>query len=527
MSRCSVIIPVFNKASLTRQCLDVLLAPPGEKAAFEILVVDDASTDDTPRLLASYGDRVRVVRHETNQGFATAVNDGAAAARGELLVFLNNDTIPQPGWLDALVRYADSHPKVSAVGAKLLFPDGTVQHAGVVICQDGDAGHIYVGFPADHPAVNKSRRFQIVTAACMLVRRSAFEEVGGFDTSYRNSCEDVDFCLRLGQRGHEIHYCHESVLVHFESVSEGRFAHAEPNLELYRKRWVPRVRQDDLHYYVEDGLLSLGYPGTYPLYLNVAPQLAVLHGIEPERQCDRLLRERARQVQELLKQNVLLKVRVQEAEYRAALAAGNGAAPAPKPVPPEPRLLCQGDVHWLASDSTDRLLSLVLPVKDSAAALRALLPKLLGQKSRAQVEFVAIDFGSGDDTVSVLREARATIVEAGSRPLDEDLVRRLAAKYSRGSVLIFLSPRTVPADEQWLASLLAPLDSHPGVSGMQFSAGGSEHSRPVSVFRRTPEVIGQWKERNGDGRDGCPAAHLNGEASLAAGPVETAGGGRS
>src|SRR5439155_17167350 len=103
-----------------------------------------------------------------NGGFAAACNDGVAAAEGDELVFLNNDTIPTKGWLDAMLAYAKDRPRVAVVGSKLLFPNDTVQHAGVIICQDGNPRHLYTGFPADHPAVNRSRRLQAVTAACML-----------------------------------------------------------------------------------------------------------------------------------------------------------------------------------------------------------------------------------------------------------------------------------------------------------------------------------------------------------------------
>src|SRR5262249_53269406 len=106
--RCSIIIPVHGKAALTRQCLEVLLSPPYERTTYEIIVVDDASPDETAQVLADYSGRIRVVTHTVNQGFARTCNDGAAAAGGEYLVFLNNDTIPQPGWLDALVRYRES-----------------------------------------------------------------------------------------------------------------------------------------------------------------------------------------------------------------------------------------------------------------------------------------------------------------------------------------------------------------------------------------------------------------------------------
>jgi len=319
MPRCSIIIPVYNLASVTRQCLNVLRARPPKTVDYEIIVVDDGSHDFTPELLASYGDEICVVTHPTNLGFATACNDGAAVASGEYLVFLNNDTIPRAGWLDALARSAESHPKAAVVGSKLIFPNNTIQHAGVAVCQDGYGRHIYAGFPAEHPAVNKSRRFQMVTGACMLVRREAFEEVGGFDTAFVNAYEDHDLCLRLGDRGSEVHYCHESVVYHLESVSrEGRFEDFEAATRLFRSRWGGRVQPDDFRYYLEDGLLGARYWDFYPIQLFVSPLVAVVDGDERERQADKLLQVRARQVFDLLRENIRLDVRVREAELGAA-----------------------------------------------------------------------------------------------------------------------------------------------------------------------------------------------------------------
>jgi GT2 family glycosyltransferase len=314
--QCSIIIPVYNRAALTRECLDALLRSPPE-ASSEIVVVDDASTDATQRLLAGYGGRIRVVKRETNGGFAAACNAGAAAASGEYLVFLNNDVVPKDGWLDALIRYAESHPGAAAVGSKLLYPDGTIQHAGVVVCQDLYPRHLYAGFPADHPAVNKSRRFQIVTAASMLLRREPFEEAGGFDAAFLNGFEDVDLCLRLGERGHEVYYCHESVGYHLEAVSEGRLTSEGENLRLYLERWTKRLRPDDLRYYLDDGLLSLSYARSYPIRLTVSPLLALMDRDERDRQSNRLLNIRSRQAFELLRETIRLTVRVQEAELRA------------------------------------------------------------------------------------------------------------------------------------------------------------------------------------------------------------------
>jgi GT2 family glycosyltransferase len=314
MPSCSVIIPVFNKASLTRQCLDALLAPRREKTDFEIIIVDDGSSDRTARTVAEFGAEVRVLSHPTNCGYATSCNDAARVARGDWLVLLNNDTIPLAGWLDALMAYSSSHANVAVVGSKLLFPDGTVQHAGMVVCQDRFLRHIYVGFPADHPAVNKSRKYQAVTAACMLVRRSLFLEMGGFDTTFLNGYEDTDFCLRLGERGHAIHYCHESVLYHLECATrDATTALEHANEQLFLNRWGHRIIPDEFYYYMEDGLIQVSYPATYPIVIDLAPQLAVL-AHDPNRRADRLLESRAQQVYNLLKENVRLSIRAREAE---------------------------------------------------------------------------------------------------------------------------------------------------------------------------------------------------------------------
>ncbi len=151
----SIVVPVFNKCDYTRQCIQSLY----ENASyphFEVIVVDNHSTDETPELLVwaqgEYG--IRVIRNERNLGFAKACNQGAAAARGALLLFLNNDTIARPGWLEALVDVLRKEPRAGIVGAKLLYPDGTIQHAGMVIA-DAPAplspGHVHRGRPHNFP----------------------------------------------------------------------------------------------------------------------------------------------------------------------------------------------------------------------------------------------------------------------------------------------------------------------------------------------------------------------------------------
>lgn len=305
---CSVIIPVHDNCGLTRQCLETILdAPP--KCAHEIIVVDDASTDDTRAMLSAFGDAVQVVPLPTNLGFAGACNRGASGARGESLVFLNNDTVPRSGWLDALCASAKAHPRAGAIGSKLLYPDGTVQHAGIFIGLDRNPWNLYVGFPGDHPAVDRERQLQCVTGACCLVPRGAFAAVGGFDESFRNGYEDVDLCLRLGEGGFEIHYCAASVLVHLEGASgAARLEATSDNQRLYRGRWAHRVRPDAFVHYVADGLVCIEYGDTYPLTIRISPLLATVEIDGHVDAVDQILATRTLQRNALRAENTALRV---------------------------------------------------------------------------------------------------------------------------------------------------------------------------------------------------------------------------
>jgi len=310
MPSCSIIIPVYNLAALTRQCLDHLLHKSPLPDDVEVVVVDDGSRDETPKCLAEFEGRIRVVTHPRNLGYATACNDGAAVATGDQFVFLNNDTIPVEGWLAALTRYASAHPGVGAVGSKLLYPDGTIQHAGIAFDQDRQPRHIYVGFPGDHPAVNKPRRMQMVTGGCVLIPREVFQRAGGFDASYVNGFEDVDLCLTIGAMGLEVHYLPESVLFHLESVSERPVDHDSANRRLFLDRWKDRVVVDDWRYYLEDGLIRIIYPGTAycPLTVSIAPILGLADEKARALETNRLLHRRSEQVRTLLKDNISLRL---------------------------------------------------------------------------------------------------------------------------------------------------------------------------------------------------------------------------
>lgn|GEM_PF-2282063 len=287
-------IPVRDQVALTRACLDSLA--DARDGTFETIVVDDGSRDRTRDLLDALHDQTAVVTHRTSVGFAAACNAGAAHSSSEYIVFLNNDTLGVGDWLGTLVGYADAHPSAAVVGAKLLFLDNTVQHAGVAFGPALLPFHIYAGFPADHPAVARSRRFAAVTGACMLVRRQAFELAGGFDESFHNCYEDIDLCLRLRDHGLESHLCAQAVLYHFESATRDTVATSDAAGPLFLSRWRGRVVRDDLTYYADDGLLELAYHGLGDVEVTVAPELGHAVSGNGDGAVERLLGQRSREL---------------------------------------------------------------------------------------------------------------------------------------------------------------------------------------------------------------------------------------
>ena len=257
-SQVSIVIPVFNRLDLTRQCLESVwkYTPDGDA---EIIVVDNGSTDGTAEELRDLQEqgRIQAIVNEENLGFARACNMGATAANHPYVLFLNNDTEVTPDWLEPLVSTLDLDPKVGAVGSRMLFPDGTIQHAGVAIVEQErqsekflDAKHLCYRKPADFPPANKPQMMRCLTAACLMVRRDVFEDLGGFDTEYWNGFEDVDLCLTMSEQGWNLVYQPESLVVHYESQSgDERWTHVQSNIDRLNSRWYNKVAPD---YYVDN-----------------------------------------------------------------------------------------------------------------------------------------------------------------------------------------------------------------------------------------------------------------------------------
>ncbi|MFL6256701.1 MAG: glycosyltransferase [Pyrinomonadaceae bacterium] len=217
----SVIIPVFNKVEFTFQCLRSLLREINFKET-EVIVVDNASTDRTRELLQHFRGHVRVIENAENRGFVDACNQGAELARGRYLVFLNNDTIVLPGWLEALVETAERDERAGAVGSLLLYPDGRIQEAGSVIWSNGETLHYGWGKSPEDRRFTFAREVDYCSGASLLIRRELFERLGGFDRRYAPAYyEDTDLCMGVRSLGYKVVYQPASRLYHFEGATAG------------------------------------------------------------------------------------------------------------------------------------------------------------------------------------------------------------------------------------------------------------------------------------------------------------------
>lgn len=282
----SIIIPVFNKLKFTKQCIEAIRANTSY-GPYEIIVIDNNSTDGTREFLETLtmsSGNVSVISNDENAGFARACNQGAKAAKGPYLLFLNNDTIAQKGWLGNLKKAVDRYPDVAVAGSKLLYPDNRVQHAGVVFGENKIGYHLYNGMHHDHPAVNREREFNAVTGACMLVRRDVFFEARMFDEAYTNGFEDIDLCVKIRKRGYRILYTPESVLYHFEGQTEGRYRLDPENIKLFLARWGNVIERDDHIKTAEDGFRVEYLPGSVIRIVRDADPAKVARLISEARQ---------------------------------------------------------------------------------------------------------------------------------------------------------------------------------------------------------------------------------------------------
>jgi GT2 family glycosyltransferase len=251
----TIIVPTRDQSALLRQCVQSLKRNTALQS-IEVLIVDNGSTQpDALRYLAELEgqENTRIISCPGPFNFAKLCNEAAKTAKARTLLFLNNDTeFIERGWLEPLLYWA-GQTEIGAVGAKLLYPNGAVQHAGVVLGIDGRAGHFERMLDARDPGyfgrLCAPHEVAAVTGACLAVEKRKFDAVGGFDAvNLMVELNDIDLCLRLAQRGWKCVCAPDSTLVHHESISRGRSS--RPNeryareIQYFRSKWMHKLRDD-------------------------------------------------------------------------------------------------------------------------------------------------------------------------------------------------------------------------------------------------------------------------------------------
>ena len=243
----SIIIPVYGEIDYTLRCLASIAANPAQ-VAFEVIVVDDCSPDNSADILSQVNG-VRLIRNEQNQGFIRSCNAGARVAQGEYLYFLNNDTEVTPGWIDELVRTFEEFPGTGFAGSKLVYPDGRLQEAGGIVWQDASAWNFGRYQDPRLPIYNYAREVDYCSGASIVVPKVLFDELGGFDENYLPAyCEDCDLALKIRDKGYRVIYQPLSTVIHFEGVtsgtdiSQGTKAYQVENTKKLYERWKSRLQ---------------------------------------------------------------------------------------------------------------------------------------------------------------------------------------------------------------------------------------------------------------------------------------------
>ena len=260
-TKVSIIIPTKNSADLLDQCLSSIYTLTTYQN-FEVILVDTGTTCPEALAVMKKYPVFQTDFHDKPFNFSKACNHGALKSEGDVLLFLNNDTqVITPSWLEELL-YPFEYDDVAVTGPLLLYPDGTVQHAGVVIGARGTADHIMRGFPSDSDGYSGSlscnREVTAVTGACLAIKRNTFNSIDGFSELYFTHYQDVDLCLKARAQGFRCIYTSKAKLYHHESISRGGY-YDMIDRHLFIDTWRSLLASADPYFNKAFSLVSLDY----------------------------------------------------------------------------------------------------------------------------------------------------------------------------------------------------------------------------------------------------------------------------
>jgi GT2 family glycosyltransferase/glycosyltransferase involved in cell wall biosynthesis len=242
----SIIICVFNQLRVTVECLKAIQLHTAD-VEYEVIVVDDCSGEMTRDALQRIAG-INLLRNETNRGFLESCNRGAAAARGEYLLFLNNDTEVRPGWMSALLRVFKMKRDAGLAGAKLIYADGTLQEAGGIIWRDASGANYGKFDVAAKPQYNYLREVDYCSGACIITPKALFDQLGGFDPELAPAYyEDTDYAFKVRETGRKVYYQPFATVVHHEGQScgtgtdSGIKSYQLVNQVKFRTKWQHRL----------------------------------------------------------------------------------------------------------------------------------------------------------------------------------------------------------------------------------------------------------------------------------------------
>ena len=291
--RVSFIIPLYNCLPLSQAMLESLLTTLPADLDHEIVLIDDVSTDSTREWLATLKHpNLRVILNDRNLGYAATNNRAVATATGDLLVLLNNDLILTPGWLEPMLALHVSLPKPGAIGnIQYNATTGAIDHAGIYVTAKGKPEHDTTPVPCAGTCCGSCacHRFSpAITGACLLITRSLWQQLGGFDEQFRNGAEDIDLCFRARRAGFNNAVALRSIILHHVSSSPGRKQNDERNSYLFTLRWEKELialgarawcKHHVRHEPYRD-LLSLPAILLYLAELRRTPPAAALRGVK-------------------------------------------------------------------------------------------------------------------------------------------------------------------------------------------------------------------------------------------------------